>query len=116
MLLTITSTTVVTIQFTEVDFRLSPEDDQNLTVRIERRLAIAAPLSVLIYPIDNTLARAARDGEVTFEGERLQLPDEILIPDNNVYRPLDAKSELIIMYANTCGCCLIRIWGNKRTT
>ena len=86
---------MVSIQFTEVDFRLSPEDDQNLTVRIERRLAIAAPLSVLIYPINNTLARAAREGVVTFEGERLQVPDEIVIPDSSRTRPSDAKSELL---------------------
>ena len=86
--------TGVSVLFTEIDFRLSPEDDRNLTATIERRTAITTPLSVLIYPITITLAREAREGVVMFQGERLHIPPEIGIPDSSMRRPSDATSEI----------------------
>lgn len=88
---------MVRIFFAEIDFSLSPEDAQNLTVRIDRRTAIASRLSVLVYPLNNTYVNQTRQGNsqsIIFEGEPLQIPDEIVIPDFDPIRPANATSML----------------------
>ena len=88
---------VVSVFFAEIDFSLSPEDAQNLTVQIVRSTAIARSLSVVVYPLNNTYVNQTRDASIPtmiFEGEPLQIPDEIVIPDRDDIRPTVATSKL----------------------
>ena len=86
----------MSIFFAEIDFSLSPEDAQNLTVQIVRSTAIASSLSVVVYPLNNTYVnRTKNPGAPTmFEGKPLQIPNEIVIPDRDDIRPTVATSEL----------------------
>lgn len=86
---------VVSVFFAEIDFSLSPEDAQNLTVQIVRTTAIANSLSVIVYPLNNTYVNQTRNANaptIIFEGEPLQIPDEIVIPNKDEIRPADATS------------------------
>ena len=85
----------MSVFFSEVDFSLSPEDAQNLSVVVERRTAIASNMSILIYPLNNTFANQTRQSgapTIIFEGEPLQLPNEIVIPEFDPRRPSVANS------------------------
>ena len=83
---------VVSVFFAEIDYSLSPEDAQNLTVQIVRSVAIANSLSVVVYPLNNI--RNTNGSTITFKGEPLQIPKEIVIPVKDEKRPTDATSEL----------------------
>ena len=86
---------VATVLFSEVDYSLIPEDAQNLTATVVRRVAIATPIIVLVYPLNNTYANQTRvpgAPPVIFEGEPLHLSEETLIPPDDPERPTVAKS------------------------
>ena len=86
----------MTLAFTEFDYSLSREDTQNLTVGIRRSgSAIASTLIVRVYPLNNTFVNQARestDPAFFIEGERVELPDNFVIPENDPIRPTVATS------------------------
>lgn len=89
---------VVNVLFTEKDFSVD-EDDRNLTVRIERRTAIATQLSVVVYPLNNTFVNETRNPgapTIIFEGGPLQIPSEVVIPEMDLIRPSVATSSFDI--------------------
>ena len=89
---------VVSIFFSEVDYSLAPEDAQNLTAVVVREIAIATPITVFVYPLNNTFANRSRIAPpVMFKGEPLQLSEETLIPPDDLARPTVATSESIII-------------------
>ena len=92
--------TVASVFFSEVDYSLTPEDAQNLTAVVVRSTAIATPITILVYPLNNTYANQTRvpgAPPVIFEGEPLQLSNEIVIPPNDPERPSVAKSRSTVI-------------------
>ena len=86
----------MSIFFSEVDYSLAPEDAQNLTAVVVREIAIATPITVFVYPLNNTFANRSRIAPpVIFKGEPLQLSEETLIPPDDIARPTVATSESI---------------------
>lgn len=89
------SNPVVSVFFSEVDYSLAPEDAQNLTAVVVREVAIATPITVLVYPLNNTFVNQTRvpgAPPVFFQGEPLQLSEETLIPPDDQVRPTVATS------------------------
>lgn len=88
-------TPVASVFFSEVDYSLAPEDAQNLTAVVVRRVAIATPISIRVYPLNNSYANLTRvpgASPVMFKGEPLQLSEETVIPLDDRERPTVAAS------------------------